>query len=314
VSVVAPPGAVVSRDGDPLSSPSRAIPLAPSQLVEVIFGDFVLSARLAPVERVAGLRRPAPRRLGGLAVSAAAHVLCLALALALASHGPNADELSLSQLRIMRHLLEASAAHDPFTTDAPSRHSTLGSDLARPAAPSPPAAAVAVLSGTPSAAPLTTTSEPAPSGVGEAAGINVTDIGGLLASLERRLSHPLPGGIAQVPNTRDAPQDSLRPPYPLVSDGRLDKDAVRRVVRASTKSLLSCLGGAPHARGSAASHVAVTFTVGSFGQVVAAHDVGGDAPVDVRECIVKGFYALTFPPPERGTATLTYPLSLAPGD
>ena len=142
----------------------------------------------------------------------------------------------------------------------------------------------------------------------------MTDVGGLLASLKRRLSHPLPGGIAQVPNTRDKPQDSLRPPYPLISDGRLDTEQVRRVVRSSTKILLSCLADAPHSHGGAAAHVAVTFTVGGFGQVVAAHDVGGDAPDDVRACIVRGFYALTFPAPERGTATVTYPLSLAPAN
>jgi hypothetical protein len=171
-----------------------------------------------------------------------------------------------------------------------------------------------VLPGSPSPEPTPTTSEPTLSGDGEGDGVNVKDVGGLLASLKRRLSHPLPGGIATVPNTRDSPEDSLRPPYPLISDGRLDKEAVRRVVRANARTLLSCAPSAARGRGSAAAHVAVTFTVGSFGQVVAAHDVGGDAPPDVRACIVRGFYGLVFPAPERGTATLTYPLSLAPGE
>jgi hypothetical protein len=309
-TLVAPEGALVSRDGEPVSSPT--VVLGPSQLVEIAFGDFVLSARLAAVERVAGLRRaPRGRGLGGIAVSAAAHVACLALALAAASHDKaHGDELSLSQLRIMRHLLEASAARDPVVNDdAPSRHATLGNDAAHAfTSPlSPRATATAALPAGLSPEPAATSSEPTLSGEGDGA-INVKDVGGLLASLERRLSVPLQGGFAHVANTRDSPQDSLRSPYPIVSDGRLDTDTVRRVVRASTRNLLSCLPDAPRARG----HVAVTFTVGSFGQVVAAHDVGGDVTPDVRACIVRGFYGLVFPAPERGGATLTYPLSLAP--
>jgi hypothetical protein len=316
-TLVAPPGAIVSRDGDPVTSPARAILLAPSQLIEATFGDFVLSARLAPVERIAGLHRPAPRGLGSLAVSAAAHVVCLALALAVASRSRNGDELSLSQLRIMRHLLEASEARDTLTSDVPSRHDgVLRSEPARTSARSPPTPTAAVLPGVPLTAPTATTeSEPTPSAEGD--GVNVKDVGGLLASLERRLSVPLQGGFANLPD-REArpwanhPEESLHPPYRIISDGRIDRDVIRRVVGASSKNLLSCLEGVPRAKGSAAGHVAVTFTVGSFGQVVAAHDVGGDAPVDVRACIVRGFYALRFPAPERGTATVTYPLLLAP--
>jgi hypothetical protein len=254
--------------------------------------------------------------MGSILVSAAAHASCIAvLAASASSISANQNAVSPDRLRLMRHLLEASerevAPREERHAQSRSLSRAPQSGEARPSVevPIPADPKRAHPEGQPEPSPG---AEPTAGGEGD--GANVTDVGGLLASLKRRLSHPLPGGIAQVPNTRDAPEDSLRPPYPLISDGRLDKEAVRRVVRASTKNLLSCLADAPHAHGGAAGHVAVTFTVGTFGQVVAAHDVGGDVPVDVRACIVRGFYMLTFPAPERGTATVTYPLLLAPAE
>ena len=311
--VVPPPGALVSQDGESVSAPT-VVP-ALGQTIDVSFGDFALRVRLVEAEGLVGLRRLGIDGMGSILVSAAAHAICIAaLMSSAASIGANQGEFSPDRLRLMRHLLDASergvvSREEPH---APSR------SLNR-APPGEARRSVEVPARADSKSELPVNgSEPSPgveptlSGDDGDAGVDVTDVGGLLASLKRRLSHPLPGGIAQVPNTRDKPPDSLRPPYPLISDGRLDKEAVRRVVRGSMRDLLSCLADAPHAEGSAAGHVAVTFTVGSFGQVVAAHDVGGDAPAEVRACIVRGFYRLVFPAPERGTATLTYPLPLTP--
>jgi hypothetical protein len=310
--LVPPPGALVSRDGEPVSS-STIVPV-PGQTIVVSFGGFALRVQLVEAERVFALRRLGFDGIGTLALSAAAHASCIiVLAASASSIGTNQNELSPDRLRLMRHLLDASE-RGVVPREEPRAHSLSRVPPSREArtsvdAPTPADLKKAHPQSQPEPAPGV---EPAPRGDGEGDGANVTDVGGLLASLKRRLSHPLPGGIAQVPNTRDSPEDSLRPPYPLISDGRLDEEAVRRVVRAGTKDLLSCLADAPRAHGSGAGHVAVTFTVGSFGQVVAAHDVGGDAPVEVRACIVRGFYALRFPAPERGTATVTFPLLLTP--
>jgi hypothetical protein len=312
--VVPPPGAFVLQEGEPVSS-STIVPVL-GQTIDMSFGGFALRVRLVEAERLVALRRPSIEGMGSIVVSAAAHASCIAvLAASASSISANQNALSLDRLRLMRHLLEASerevAPREERRARSRSSRRAPQSSEARLSVDAPVRADPKKVNRESQPEP-TPEAEPPLGGDGD--GVNVVDVGGLLASLKRRLSHPLPGGIAQVPNTRDTPQDSLRPPYPLISDGRLDKEAIRRVVSASMKNLLSCLADAPRARGSAAGHVAVTFTVGSFGQVVAAHDVGGDAPLDVRACIVRGFYMLTFPAPERGTATVTYPLLLAPAE
>ena len=311
--LVAPPASIAPTD-DPFAPSSREILLEPACWAAVVFGAFTLEAQLAPIEHVVAQRRRSARDVGALALSAVAHVICLALAAtAPSSSGPH-DELSATQLVTLRRLLEASAAReDSAPGGVQARRSGLEQEPALAAAPpSPPTSIITPPILVPSPPPAN--SEHALPG-GDA-DIKRYDVGGLLASLERRLSAPQPGGFVHLPD-REArpwashPEQSLQPPYPVLSDGRLDREAVRGVVRAHARNLLSCLG---EGRGSAKGHVAVTVTVGSFGHVVAAHDAGGDAPVDVRECIVRGLYALTFPIPERGTATVTYPLPLAQED
>ncbi len=154
--------------------------------------------------------------------------------------------------------------------------------------------------------------EPILSGPGEGDGVNVTDIGGLLASLKRRLATPLAGGFAHVAD-RESPEASLRPPYPIVSDGRLDKETIRRAVRASSGRVRACYAATARRLGAQSWQLAITFTVGRSGEVISANEVGGDVPdTEARVCLVDVFRALRFPEPERGTATVTVPLRFAP--
>jgi hypothetical protein len=136
----------------------------------------------------------------------------------------------------------------------------------------------------------------------------VRDIGDLLPSLKRRLAHPLAGGFAHMPD-REPPDASLQPPYPIVSDERISKDDIREIVRANARSVRACQ---PSARSGdpALAGVAVTFVIGSSGKVLSAEEIGGDLPEDVRACIAQTFLGLTFPPPDRGRSTVTYPLVL----
>jgi hypothetical protein len=135
--------------------------------------------------------------------------------------------------------------------------------------------------------------------------VNVEDVGDLLASLKRRPK--LPGGFAHLADRGDA-QTILRPPYPLVSDGRLDRDEILRLVRSVSGRVRACTRDAR----ALAGHVAVTVRIGRRGEVTAAEDSGGDVDdADVRACVVAAFRALHFSEPERGAATFTYPVKVS---
>jgi hypothetical protein len=57
----------------------------------------------------------------------------------------------------------------------------------------------------------------------------------------------------------------------------------------------------------------VRFIIDRTGQVSTALDSDSDLPNEaVKSCIVKSFYSLSFPAPQDGTVTVTYPIALTP--
>ncbi len=99
---------------------------------------------------------------------------------------------------------------------------------------------------------------------------------------------------------------------PQVS-GRLPPEVVSRVVRRSFQAFKACyecgLRNNPNVQG----RVTIRFVIGADGAVSHVGNGGTDLPdLGVLRCIWPAFEGMSFPRPESGTVTVTYPIFLAP--
>ena len=61
--------------------------------------------------------------------------------------------------------------------------------------------------------------------------------------------------------------------------------------------------------------IATRFVIDRTGAVSMSQDAGSDMPDQaVVGCVVRSFSSLSFPSPEGGVATVTYPITFSPGD
>ncbi|HKO89509.1 MAG TPA: AgmX/PglI C-terminal domain-containing protein [Polyangiaceae bacterium] len=96
--------------------------------------------------------------------------------------------------------------------------------------------------------------------------------------------------------------------------GRLPAEVIRRIVRQNYGRFRLCyeqgLGRNPNLEG----RVTVRFVIGRDGAVSNVSNGGSDLPdSNVVGCVVKAFYGLSFPKPEGGIVTVSYPIMLQPG-
>jgi hypothetical protein len=137
--------------------------------------------------------------------------------------------------------------------------------------------------------------------VGTCMGINCNGDGKFGASSGRlQMTHKVsgisvrPGGITQV-------------------SGRLPPDVIQRIVRQNFGRFRACyevgLRGNPNLEG----RVTARFVIGRDG-AVSNVSASGDLPdSQVRSCVASAFYGLSFPTPENGIVTVSYPIMLTPG-
>ncbi|MEO7036227.1 MAG: AgmX/PglI C-terminal domain-containing protein [Polyangiaceae bacterium] len=107
---------------------------------------------------------------------------------------------------------------------------------------------------------------------------------------------------------------SIRPNGVSTVSGRLPPEVVRRIVRQNYGRFRMCyehgLRGNPNLTG----RVAVRFVIGREGSVSNAANGGSDMPDSgVVSCVVQAFYGLSFPTPENGIVSVTYPIMFSPG-
>jgi hypothetical protein len=106
---------------------------------------------------------------------------------------------------------------------------------------------------------------------------------------------------------------TVRPQREATVSGRLPPDVIQRIVRQNFGRFRSCyeigLRGNPNLEG----RVVARFVIGRDG-AVSNVSAGGDLPdSQVRSCVASAFYGLTFPSPENGIVTVSYPIMLTPG-
>ena len=122
-------------------------------------------------------------------------------------------------------------------------------------------------------------------------------------------------GRGKLPGGHQVKSPTLRQPTSIDTNGRLPAEVIQRIVRQNFGRMRLCytngLRGNPGLQG----RVSTKFVIGRDGSVSAARDAGSDLPDQaVVQCIVSSFMALSFPQPEGGIATVTYPLTLSPGE
>ncbi len=158
-------------------------------------------------------------------------------------------------------------------------------------------------------------------GDGNNLGIGVNDIGGLSASLDRRVGSNEPGGFGGCPPGQKCGHvigthhvgGGFRMPREITTNGRLPKEVIQRIIRQNMGRYRNCYESALRTNPSLEGRVAVQFVIDRSGQVSIAQDGDSDLPdANVRTCIVRSFYNLSFPAPQGGTVTVTYPMVLTP--
>jgi hypothetical protein len=97
-------------------------------------------------------------------------------------------------------------------------------------------------------------------------------------------------------------------------NGRLPAEVIRRIVRQNFGRFRMCyeqgLGRNPNLEG----RVGVRFVIGRDGSVSNVGNGGSDIPDSgVVSCVISAFYGLSFPQPEGGIVTVTYPIMFSPG-
>jgi pSer/pThr/pTyr-binding forkhead associated (FHA) protein len=96
--------------------------------------------------------------------------------------------------------------------------------------------------------------------------------------------------------------------------GRLPSEVIQRIVRQNFGRFRLCYENGLRNNPSLGGRVGVRFVIGRDGGVSNVANGGSDLPDgNVVSCVVRAFYGLSFPQPEGGIVTVTYPIVFTPG-
>jgi hypothetical protein len=126
-----------------------------------------------------------------------------------------------------------------------------------------------------------------------------------------------PGGFGRA-HGRLAPTHTTSVPRmsgtTSVVNGRLPPEVIQRVVRQNFGRFRLCYENGLRTQPSLQGRVAVRFVIGRDGSVSQAANGGSDLPDSgVVSCVTRAFYGLSFPAPDAGIVTVTYPIMFSPG-
>jgi hypothetical protein len=118
-----------------------------------------------------------------------------------------------------------------------------------------------------------------------------------------------PGGgghLAKAPTIRNPD---------VQTNGRIPPEVIQRIVRQNFGRFRLCYEAGLRTNPGLNGRVVTKFVIGRDGAVAQAQDAGSDiASQEVVSCVVRSFNNLSFPQPEGGIATVTYPIVLNPGE
>jgi hypothetical protein len=105
---------------------------------------------------------------------------------------------------------------------------------------------------------------------------------------------------------------TVRPEGATTVSGRLPPDVIQRIVRQNFGRFRSCYEVGLRSNPNLEGRVVARFVIGRDG-AVSNVSAGGDLPdSQVRSCVASAFYGLSFPTPEGGIVTVSYPILLTP--
>ena len=94
-----------------------------------------------------------------------------------------------------------------------------------------------------------------------------------------------------------------------VATGRLPAEVIQRIVRQNYGRFRVCYEAGLRINPNLQGRVAVRFIIGRDGSVSNVGNGGSDLPdPNVTQCVIKGFYGLSFPAPENGIVSVQYPI------
>jgi hypothetical protein len=106
---------------------------------------------------------------------------------------------------------------------------------------------------------------------------------------------------------------TVRVSNPVVS-GRIAPEVIQRIVRQNFGRFRLCYENGLRGNPNLAGRVGVRFVIGRDGAVSNVGNGGSDLPdASVVSCVARAFYGLSFPQPENGIVTVTYPIVFTPG-
>jgi hypothetical protein len=121
----------------------------------------------------------------------------------------------------------------------------------------------------------------------------------------RSVGHLGPGHVTTAPKIRVGG---------VTTSGRLPPEVVQRIVRQNYGRFRMCYENGLHGNPNLTGRVAVRFVIGREGSVSNAANGGSDLPDSgVVSCVVQAFYGLSFPAPDNGIVSVTYPIMFSPG-
>jgi len=97
-------------------------------------------------------------------------------------------------------------------------------------------------------------------------------------------------------------------------NGHLPAEVVQRIVRQNYGRFRQCYENGLRTNPNLTGRVSARFVIGREGSVTNVQNGGSDLPDSgVVSCVVSAFYGLSFPTPEAGIVTVTYPIMFSPG-
>ena len=95
--------------------------------------------------------------------------------------------------------------------------------------------------------------------------------------------------------------------------GRLPPEAIQRIVRLSFGRFRACYEAGLQQNPTLAGTVSTRFVIGRDGAVSNVADGGSTMPDPaVTSCVLRAFHGVSFPQPEGGIVTVTYPIAFSP--
>lgn len=130
--------------------------------------------------------------------------------------------------------------------------------------------------------------------------------GGLGGGIGRGSGHIGGAHVARSPTLRQGTTEV---------NGRLPPEVIQRIVRQNFGRFRLCYENGMRNNPSLQGRVSVKFVIDRSGSVSTTQDGGSDLPDQgVISCVVRGFGNLSFPQPEGGIVTVTYPIIFNPGE